>query len=311
MQSFPLVSIITVNFNRIYHTIELFDSLQIISYSNVEFILVDNGSDEDLNLIQKKFPTLLLIKNSKNLGFATAINIGIRKAKGEYILVLNNDVIVTPNFLEPLVQKLEQHKKTGIVSPKIYFHSSPDTIQYAGFTDIHPITIRNRGIGFDESGLGKYDTEKATFYAHGAAFLFRSSLLKTVGLMSDIFFLYYEEMDWCKRVRNHGFEIFYIPQSVIYHKDSVTTGIDTALKTYYLNRGRLIYMRRNIKFPLLIISSLYQLLVAFPKNYISFLIQKKWKNARAYRSAFGWFLKHFFDKNIQATEFLFDRNSRL
>lgn len=298
MNNTPLVTIITVNFNRLNDTIELCESIGKITYSNIELILIDNGSDDNLNLLEQKFPNLRLIKNEKNLGFAAANNIGIKLAKGKYILLINNDVIVTPEFLTSLVQKLEQDQSIGIVSPKIYYYHNPKMIQYAGFTDINPITIRNKGIGFNEPESGKYDEEKETYYAHGAAFLFRSELIKKIGFMSEVFFLYYEEMDWCKRVRDIGYKIYYIPQSIIYHKDSATTGADSPLKSYYLNRGRLIYMRRNVKFPLLIISSLFQVLFAFPKNYLSLLIQKKWTHARAYKNAFIWFYNHFFSKKI-------------
>ncbi|PKP35263.1 MAG: hypothetical protein CVU00_03120 [Bacteroidetes bacterium HGW-Bacteroidetes-17] len=298
MDNTPLVSIITVNYNRLQDTIELLESLGKIYYSNIELILIDNGSDDDLNLLERKFSNLKLIKNKKNLGFAAANNIGIKLAKGKYILLINNDVIVTPEFLTYLVQKLEQDQSIGIVSPKIYYYYKPNMIQYAGFTDINPITIRNKGIGFNELESGKYDEEKETYYAHGAAFLFRTELIKKIGFMSEIFFLYYEEMDWCKRVRNNGYKIYYIPRSIIYHKDSATTGADSPMKSYYLNRGRLIYMRRNVKFPLLILSSLYQVLFAFPKNYLRLLVQKKWTHAQAYKNAFIWFYRHFFFKNI-------------
>ena len=188
MKKPPLVSIITINFNRLLDTVELINSIQKINYSNTELILVDNGSDECLDLIQYKFQDVTLIKNEKNLGFAAANNIGIRRAKGKYILLINNDVIVTRDFLEPLVQKLELDEQVGIVSPKIYYHGLPQIIQYAGFTDIHPITIRNKGIGFNEPESRKYDVEKETCYAHGAAFLFRSKIIEKAGYMNEIFF---------------------------------------------------------------------------------------------------------------------------
>ncbi len=295
----PLVSIITVNYNRIEDTSELLFSLKKIKYSNTEIILVDNGSKEDPSVLQSKFPHLKIYLNKQNLGFAAANNLGIKNAKGEYIFLVNNDVIVTPSFLQPLIDKLENDRTVGIVSPKIYYHSEPNRLQYAGFTDIHPISIRNQGIGFDEADHGQYDKEKETFYAHGAAFLFRKSLINEVGYLSEKFFLYYEEMDWCKQVRNHDYKIFYIPQSVVYHKDSVTTGSDSPLKTFYLTRGRLIYMIRNVELPLLLISTLYQLIFAFPKNYLAFLLAKKRPQAKAYREAYAWFLWNFFNKNIR------------
>lgn len=300
MEEYPLVSVITINFNGLKDTKELLESLKDIDYPNIEIILTDNGSDQKPDGLQKEFPKLILIKNDKNLGFAAANNIGIKQANGKYILIINNDVIVKPDFLEPLMLSLKRNKNIGIVSPKIYYHHSPQTIQYAGFTNINSISIRNKSIGFNEPETGKYDEERETFYAHGAAFLFKSELIKKVGMMSEVFFLYYEEMDWCKQVRDQGYQINYVPQSVVYHKDSATTGTNSPFKTYYLNRGRLIYMLRNVKYPLLILSTLYQIFFAFPKNLMALLIQKKRDHARAYRNAFGWFIKHFLDKKVKA-----------
>lgn len=297
----PLVSIIIVNFNRVQDTIELLNSIKEISYQHIECIVVDNGSTEgDIDQISIKFPSTILIKNNVNLGFAAANNIGINSAKGKYLLLLNNDIIVSPDFLQPLVDKFDKSDGIGIVSPKIYYHDKPDILQYAGYTEINSITIRNKGIGFNEIDTGLYNSDAETYFSHGAAFMFPEKIINQTGLMSEAFFLYYEELDWCKRVRNLGYKIFYVHNSVVYHKDSKTIGTDSPFKTYYLHRGRLIYMRRNIKFPLLILSTVYQLFLAFPKNLLQFILQKKSAHAKAYTKAFAWFIIHFFDRSISS-----------
>ena len=109
----------------------------------------------------------------------------------------------------------------------------PDIIQYAGFTRISEVTSRNRKIGFGETDKGQYDFSRETAYAHGAAMLVRNEVVKQVGMMSYAFFLYYEEADWCERIKKAGFQIWFAGESKVYHKESITTGKDSKLKLFY------------------------------------------------------------------------------
>ena len=122
-KKYPLVSIITVNYNQTETTRELIESLTRITYPNIEMIVVDNDSPEDdSSRLKHTFPGVRLIKSPINYGFAAGNNFGIMGARGKYILLLNNDVIVTPGFLEPLVEKCESDSTVGAVSPKIRFY---------------------------------------------------------------------------------------------------------------------------------------------------------------------------------------------
>ncbi|HSJ66273.1 MAG TPA: glycosyltransferase family 2 protein, partial [Anditalea sp.] len=133
----PLVSIISINYNQSQLTIEMIRSLKKISYPNYEIIIVDNASpSEDPQLIADAYPDVTLIRSKENLGFSGGNNIGIRAAKGEYFLFLNNDTEVESDFLEPLVDHFKSHPETGIASPKIIFFGTDDRIQYAGCTGI-------------------------------------------------------------------------------------------------------------------------------------------------------------------------------
>jgi len=135
----PLVSIITINYDQSRITCELLNSLKGITYPEVEIIVVDNASPtDDPGIIKDSFPEIVFIPSEKNLGFAGGNNLGIRVAKGKYILLLNNDTEVDPGFIEPLVAKLESDPLIGAVSPKIRFHHTPDTIQFAGYS---PLTL--------------------------------------------------------------------------------------------------------------------------------------------------------------------------
>src|ERR1035437_1344347 len=185
---YPLVSIVTVNYNQSEGTCSMIESLNLITYPNIELIVVDNASKEDSPLIIKqRFPSVDLIMNPINYGFAAGNNFGIMKSRGKYVLLLNNDTMLTPGFLEPLIEKMESDPTIGVVSPKIRFFHTPNTIQYSGYTVMHPYTLRNFSIGFNEVDKGQYDPDREPPYAHGAAMLVSMVVILKVGLMSYIF----------------------------------------------------------------------------------------------------------------------------
>jgi len=296
---YPLISIVTVNYNGSKDTCELIESLNKITYPNIEIIVVDNfSSEEDPIIIKRKFPNIILIKNPINYGFAAGNNFGIMKARGQYVLLLNNDTIVEPDFMEPLIAKLESDKNIGAVSPKLRYYYDPKIIQYAGYTPLNRYTLRNNAIGCREKDTGQYDKDYETAYAHGAAMMVPMDVMKKIGMMSYTFFLYYEEADWCTRIKKAGYKIYYVHKSLIYHKESMTTGKLSPMKIYYLNRNRIVFMRRNISGFNFIISILYQLLIAIPKNALYYLLKGKIKLFLAYYKAIVWNIKNMFNKEI-------------
>jgi GT2 family glycosyltransferase len=298
----PLVSLITVNYDQPEVTIALLESLRKITYPRIEIIVVDNASPtRSPQVMKEKHPEIILICSEKNLGFAGGNNLGIRIAKGKYHLLINNDTEVDPGFIEPLVKKMENDSSLGVVSPKIRYFYHPELIQYAGFTAIHPVTSRNRGIGFQEVDRGQYDRDSYTEYAFGAAMMIPVEIMRKVGLMADFFFLYYEEMDWIQRIKNAGYKIGYVHDSLVFHKDSITTGTLSPLKIYYLNRNRILYMRRNVQGIPFLVAFLYQILIAIPKNSIVFLLRRQFKLFRAYMKAIGWHVSHAFDRELHCS----------
>jgi len=299
LNRYPLVSIVAVNFDHPEVTCDFIESLHKITYPNIEVIIVDNKSPNDNpDIIKERYPNVILYKSHINWGFAGGNNQGIMRARGEYLLLLNNDTIVDPGFLEPLVEKLEKNPRIGAVSPKIRFYYDPEIIQYAGFYPISRYTVRNASIGYRERDKGQYDKEYQTAYAHGAAMMVPMRVVREIGLMSYIFFLYYEEADWSYRIKKAGYEIWYVGSSLVYHKESVSTGKLSTLKTYYLNRNRLVFMRRNISGTDFYIGILYQLFVAIPKNMAVNLLKFRIGYFYAYLRALGWHFKHAFDRAI-------------
>lgn len=296
---YPLVSIVTINYDHPEVTCLMLDSLRKITYPSIEILVVDNASpNDDPAIIYKNYPEVKFIQASENLGFAGGNNLAINQTSGKYVLLLNNDTEVTPGFLEPLVAKLEADPTIGVVSPKIKFHHTPDLLQFTVITPINRITGRSKGLGFGVKDTGQWEFDSETAYAHGAAMMLPMKVIKEVGLLADIYFLYYEELDWCLRINKAGYKIFYVHNSLVYHKESISTGKASPTKTYYMNRSRLIFMRRNVKGLVLLIAIAYQLLIAIPKNAFSFLLMGRKDLFLAYHKAVMWHFNNLFKPEI-------------
>lgn len=294
MQNYPLISIITVNYNQSVVTSQLLDTLKNLTYSKYEIIVVDNGSSiESPDWLKEKYPAINLIKTGENLGFAGGNNVGINASKGEYLLFINNDTEVPANFIEPIVQLMENNSTIGMVSPKIKFYWDPSIIQYAGFTKMSPITIRNHSIGYLQKDSDSFNTTMETHSIHGAAMMVKREVIERIGLMPQIYFLYYEEHDWAVKAKKANYKLYYCAQSYILHKESISTGKYSPLKTYYLNRGRLIYTIRNSNKRDLILSLLFQFFISLPKNSIVYTIKRELINLKAYWRAYFWVIKNF------------------
>lgn len=299
MKQKPLVSIITINYKQSGVTNELLKSLTNVKSPAFEVIVVDNASgNDDHKKIDTSYPFVKLIISDKNLGFAGGNNLGYQYAKGDYILLLNNDTEVDPGFLTPMVDLLAGDKTIGAVSPKIRYFYHPDTIQYAGFSPMSKLTLRMHAWGFKEKDTGQHDEMRQTDFAHGCAMMVPRRVIEHVGVMCDDYFLYYEEHDWSTRIRKAGYRIMYQPASLVLHKESISVQKDSPLKTYYINRNRIFYMRRNVKGSARWIATAYLVFISIPKNLLSFLIRGKMAHLKAYARAVTWHLKN---KNIKNT----------
>ena len=290
---YPLVSIITVNYNQSAVTLEFLASLKQSTYPNLEIFVVDNGSPNDHpEILKEKYPEINLMMTGKNLGFAGGNNVAVRKAKGKYLLFINNDTEVDPGFLEPMVNLLENNKEVGMVSPKIHFFHTPETFQFAGFTKISPITIRNKAIGFGEIDTGQYNHICETDSIFGAAMLVPKKIVAEVGMMTEVFFLYYEEHDWAERIMRAGYKIYFCGESLVKHKESISTVKESPFQIYYLNRGRLLFARRNTFGINHLLSQFYLMVIAMPKTFLKYILKGRFDLAKAILKAMVWNVTH-------------------
>ncbi len=277
------LSIITINYNGLKDTCELLETLP-LEDNSLEVIVVDNASKEnEASIIEQRYPMVKVIRSPQNLGFAGGNNLGIKAAHGEYLFFLNNDTVLRhqTSDIRPLINRLESSDKIGAVCPKIRFSWEHHPIQYAGYTPLSPITMRNHAIGFGEDDHGQYDTPHPTPYAHGAAMMVKREVIDKAGLMPECYFLYYEELDWSMMIRRAGYDIWYEPACTIYHKESQTTGQTSALRTYYVTRNRLLFVRRNNRSHTRYVTYLYLIIVVAGKDLLKHLLQRRTDLAKA------------------------------
>ena len=283
MQNECKLSIITINYNGLKDTCELIESLPLEDKS-IEVIVVDNASKEDeAVIIASRYPQVKVIRSEQNLGFAGGNNLGIKAAQGKYLFFINNDAILKPQTsdLSHLISRFETDAMIGMVCPKICFAWGDNPIQFAGYTPLSRYTMRNRSIGFGDSDKGQYDNAHPTPYAHGAAMMVKREALEKVGLMPECYFLYYEELDWSMMFTRAGYSIWYEPTCTIYHKESQATGQNSPLKTYYLTRNRLLFVKRNIQGLQRYITYTYLLLVVAPRDICKYILHRQFNLASA------------------------------
>lgn len=280
MQREYKLSIITINFNGIDCTRDLIETIP--SSDDIEVIVVDNGSRRDeATELEKLFPNIHVVRSRKNLGFAGGNNLGIKASHGKYLFFVNNDTIFREFNAEALISRLESSENIGIVCPKIRFAWGNNPIQYAGFTGLSRITLRNRSVGYGEDDHGQYDTARPTPYAHGAAMLVRREAIERAGYMPECYFLYYEELDWSMMIHRAGYGIWYDPSCTIYHKESQATGQASPQKTYYLTRNRLLFAKRNFSFPILILTYIYLIFIVGSRDAMRYSLTHRKEHVKA------------------------------
>jgi GT2 family glycosyltransferase len=283
------VSVITVNFNQPKVTEELLQSIP-ATYADLEVIVIDNGSETNhVTTWRSKYPKIIFIRSEINLGFAGGNNLGIKAATGDYLFFVNNDTEFTPMLIEKLSGVLALKAEIGLISPKIKYFHNKNLIQYAGYTEMNFYTGRNSCIGLKETDNGQYDNLNCmTAYCHGAAMMVRRSAIEQAGPMSETFFLYYEELDWCEHIKKAGYIAWINTDAVIYHKESVSVGKKSRLKAYFMNRNRILFIRRNAPLFKRTIFNIYFLVLVVPRNLLTYIKDKDYNFISALIKAVWW-----------------------
>ncbi len=261
MTSPPLISVVILNWNGKEDLDPCIQSVKRQTYPNIEILLVDNhSSDGSAQYIRSAFPDLRLIVNAENLGYGGGNNRGIREARGEYILVLNNDTEMERECVEQLWKSMENDRETGITTPKILLFNRTDTVDAAG------LTVYPDGLSIGRGHLepqADYNRREEVFSGSGCASLFRREMLDEIGLFDEDFFAYAEDTDLGWRARLAGWKACYVPEAVVYHHHSRKFGTYSSRKAFLVERNRIWVAWKNFPPSLLCLWPFYTLVRYF------------------------------------------------
>ena len=245
-------AVVILNWNG-RHMLECFlPSVTAHTTGDAEVIIADNGStDDSLAFLQQHYPTLRIIALDRNYGFADGYNKALAQVEADYYVLLNDDVEVTPGWVDKVVAMMDQQPDVAIAQPKLMMYDQRDTFEYAGgaggFIDSYGYPFcRGRLFSTLEQDHGQYDDPCEIFWATGAAMFVRASVWKTMGGLDGDFFAHMEEIDFCWRVKNAGHRVVYCPQSVLYHVGGGTLPKSNPFKTQLNFRNNLSMLYKNL-----------------------------------------------------------------
>lgn len=249
----PLVSVVVVNRDRAKLLAGCLDSLLKQSLKEMEILVVDNASTDGSRQVVESIgdARVRLLPADRNLGFAGGCNLGISRARGRFVALLNNDARAEPGWLQALVQALQEHPKVGMCASKILLADSRiiDKAGHLIFWD-----GQNRGRGTGEPDDGQYDLPEEVLCPDGCAALYRKEMLNEVGGFDEAFFAYADDADLGLRCRWRGWTCLYVPEAVVYHRHSATSGPYSTQKIYWIERNRLWLAVKNFPLPLLLLN---------------------------------------------------------
>lgn len=293
------VAVILVNFNTFSDTKECVESLNQASRQVTDFdiVVVDNASTKVDHEIEKFLKnTTIYLPLQENLGFSGGNNIGIQyvlEHNYDYVLLLNNDTLVEKDFIDQLVSKSEKLDNLGAAIGKIYYHYNHSVLWYAGgHIDLKRGMVYQEG--FDEWDYGQYDEDRVVGFVTGCMMLIPIDVIKKIGTLEESFFLYAEDLEYSLRLSKNGYQMYYIPESVIYHKVGASSGRETVSDNtqYYMVRNQLYCMRMYQNFFEKMTGFIYNTL-----RYIKFILKRKY-SMKIVMEAYLDYFKHKVGKRV-------------
>lgn len=287
------ISIIIVNWNGRKWLKDCLDSLKKQTYKKFEIILVDNAStDDSVSFIKKHYPKVNIVQNKTNRGFAGGNNDGLKVAKGEYILLLNNDTWSPPNFLKNFIKAFDEIPQAGCVQSKMVLLSNPKKLDVAGAYWTDSSFLYHYGFG-KNANRPEYNKTMPFFSNKGASVMILRKVIDEFGLFDDDFWLYYEETDFCHRLWLAGYECWYYPKAVVHHAGGGTTfRFDNNLIQFHNFKNKLMSFLKNFETKSLVTIIPTYLLLNIGISFI-WLFQGKPKHFAALYKSFWWNMIHF------------------
>jgi GT2 family glycosyltransferase len=279
----PRVAVIILNWNNVSDTLACLKSVNKSTYSNYVVLVVDNGSsDGSLEIISTKYPNIKSVKLYSNKGYTGGNNTGIRWAienGADWILLLNNDTKIAPDCLTQLILTGNTSERIGIVGPIIYHYDEPEVIQSAGGC-LNPNWVPAH-IAQNEFDLGQITSPRFVDWISGCALFIRRDVIDQVGLLDERFFCYWEEVEWCLRVRRSAWKIAQTPKAKIWHKGVQKEYQPNPYVTYYMTRNRLLLLKiHQAPFRAWVAVALVKV-----RTLISWSIKPRWRSKKDHRNA--------------------------
>lgn len=252
MKHAPKVAIVILNWNGKHFLQQFLPAVHATSYGHFEIIVADNGSSDDsIAFLQSHFPKVRVINLEKNHGFAKGYNLALQQVEADYYMILNSDVDVKADWLQPMVALLESNNNIAACQPKILSYTNPELFEYAGasggWLDKYGYPFA-RGRIFDicEKDTGQFNDAVPVFWASGAALFIRSSVFHEMNGFDEYFFAHQEEIDLCWRMQLAGYQVYVCPSSVVYHVGGGTLPRGNSKKTFLNFRNNRIMMSKNL-----------------------------------------------------------------
>lgn len=266
--------------------------------SSSEVIIADNkSSDDSISFLKENFPSIRVIENKINGGFSKGYNDALKQIEAEYYCLLNSDIEVTPDWIDPVLNMMDSDLSIAGVQPKILSYHQRSKFEYAGaaggYLDYlgYPF-CRGRVFEYIEEDNGQYDTPKQVFWATGAALFVRSEVYHKLGGLDEDFFAHMEEIDFCWRINNVGLKVMIQPKSVVYHIGGGTLPKNNSFKTYLNFRNNLFLLLKNLPKERLLITFLMRFFLDQIAAFV-FLLKGEPKNLIAVWKAMIHFLKGY------------------
>ena len=252
MISLPSVAVVILNWNGKSFLEKFLPSVMESTYNNLNVVIADNASDDDsIDFLKKNYPAVKILLSNTNEGFAKGYNSALKQVSTDYYILLNSDVQVTPEWIEPIISLMESDEKIAACQPKVLSYQQRKQFEYAGacggFIDKlgYPFT-RGRIFETCETDTGQYDNSTQIFWATGAALFVRAKVFHELNGFDEVFFAHQEEIDLCWRMQRKGYSIYVVPSSVVYHVGGGTLPMGDRKKVYLNFRNNLIMMTKNL-----------------------------------------------------------------
>jgi hypothetical protein len=252
LTALPSVAIVILNWNGRHFLEQFLPSVLSTTYGNYKIVVADNAStDDSVAFLNKNFPQVELIVLSQNFGFAKGYNEALQYVESDYYVLLNSDVEVTLNWLQPIIELLESDEKKAACQPKILSYHDKHMFEYAGaaggWMDAYGYPFaRGRVFEVYEEDKGQYDTTQEIFWATGAAMIIKSKVYRQLKGFDEYFFAHMEEIDLCWRIQLAGFKVFCCPASIVYHVGGGTLPKGASRKTFLNFRNNQIMLAKNL-----------------------------------------------------------------